>query len=74
MKSNGSFCSSVGGTISGTTITFASSVTNATIIYELATPVDITITKPPVSTYEGINYITTTNDIKPSLTIEAWKK
>ena len=45
-----------------------------TVYYELATPETITITKPPVSTYEGINYITTTNNVKPTLTIEAWKK
>lgn len=50
------------------------STNNATVYYELATPETITITKPPVSTYEGINTITTTNNVKPSLTIEAWKR
>ena len=50
------------------------STNNVTVYYELATPVDITITKPQIPTYDGINYITTTNNVKPSLTIEAWKR
>lgn len=45
-----------------------------TLYYELATPVDITLDIPQIETYEGINTITTTNQVKPNLTIEAWKR
>lgn len=45
MKSNGQFYSTVGGTVSGTTITFSGTTTgNGNIVYELATPTYTKIT------------------------------
>lgn len=43
-----------------------------TVYYQLATPTAITLDIPQIELYEGINYITTTNAVKPSLEIEAW--
>ena len=59
MASNGEFVSTVGGTISGKTITFLSSVSSGTIYYELATPTIISLPKLSVlpSTLKGINHI-----------------
>lgn len=45
---------------------------NVTVYYELATPVDVSITIPSILTYEGANTITTTNNVKPTLTARFW--
>lgn len=50
------------------------STNNVTVYYELSTPTSVSITTTGIPTYEGINTITTTNNIKPSLAIEAWKR
>lgn len=41
-----------------------------TIYYELATPIEHTISVPPISISKGSNTITTTNNIKPNLSIK----
>lgn len=46
------------------------STNNVTVYYQLATPTPITLTKPQIELSEGINYITTTNDVKADLTVE----
>lgn len=47
---------------------------NTTVYYELATPIDVSITKPQILLSDGTNYITTTNSVKPSLEVGAWEK
>lgn len=77
MKSNGSFFSTTGGTIAGTTITFASTVTGATVVYELATPVTTVITDPAiiaalenVRTYRSVTNLTSTTPISGSYSLD----
>lgn len=42
---------------------------NVTVYYELATPVPITLTLPKIATYQDYTAITTTNAVKPNLTL-----
>lgn len=76
MKSNGSFWSTVGGTISDKTITFSASVTNATVEYELDVPVDISasITLPLIDTYDKYTKIECLNAVKPVMTVKYLEK
>lgn len=77
MKSNGSFYSTRGGTISDKTITLASVPSgDTTVYYELATPIDVSssIALPNINTYKVNTIITSTNTVKPSLTVEYLEK
>ena len=80
MKSDSSFFSTAGGTISGTTITFASTVTGATVQYELTTPTTTTITDPTlitalenIRTYQGVTNITASTPVSGSYGLDTTK-